>query len=92
MRDAQRNTRSDAPRGSYDAIRNLYDNYKWDRVTAQERDRLAIAFDNEVGPVVEAMEARVAELESWVDEKYAEWHRLLEALFDVETELNKPAP
>jgi hypothetical protein len=85
-------TRSDAPRGSYDAIRNLYDNYKWDRVTAQERDRLAIAFDNEVGPVVEAMEARVAELESWVDEKYAEWHRLLEALFDVESELNKPGP
>ena len=85
-------TRSDAPRGSYDAVRNLYDNYKWDRVTAQERDRLAIAFDNEVGPVVEAMEARVAELESWVDEKYAEWHRLLEALFEVESKLNKPAP
>ena len=85
-------TRADAPRGSYDAIRNLYDNYKWDRVTAQERDRLAIAFDNEVGPVVEAMEARIAELESWVDEKYAEWHRLLEALFEAETELNKPAP
>jgi len=85
-------TKSDAPRGSYDAIRNLYDNYKWDRVTAQERDRLAIAFDNEVGPVVEAMEARVAELESWVDEKYAEWHRLLEALFEVETELNQAAP
>ena len=85
-------TRLDAPRGSYDAIRNLYDNYKWDRVTAQERDRLAIAFNNEVGPVVEAMEARIAELESWVDEKYAEWRGLLEELFEVETELNKAAP
>ncbi len=82
---------SDAPRGSYEAIKNRYDNYKWDRVTAQERDRLAIAFNNEVGPVVEAMEARIAELEAWVDEKYAEWHRLLEELFEVESELNSAA-
>lgn len=79
---------TDVAPGSYEAIRNRYDNYKWDRVTAQERDRLAIAFNNEVGPVVEAMEARIAELETWVDEKYAEWHGLLEQLFDVENALN----
>ncbi len=85
-------TRSDAPRGSYEAIKNLYDNYKWDRVTVQEQDRLAIAFDNEVGPVVEAMEVRIAELEGWVDAKYAEWHRLLEEVFDAETELNRAGP
>ena len=82
-------SRSDAPRGSYEAIKDLYDNYKWDRVTAQEQDRLAIAFDNEVSPVVEAMEARIVELEGWVDDKYAEWHRLLEELFEVESELNR---
>lgn len=82
-------TRADAPPGSYEAIRDLYDNYKWDRVTAQEQDRLAIAFNNEVGPVVDAMEQRIAELERWVDEKYAEWHRLLEALFEAEAELNR---
>ncbi len=82
-------TRSDAPRGSYEAIKQLYDNYKWDRVTAQEQDRLAIAFNNEVGPVVEAMELRIAELEGWVDARYAEWHRLLEELFDAETALNR---
>ena len=82
-------TRADEAPGSYEALKNLYDNYKWDRVTAQEQDRLAIAFDNEVGPVVDAMEQRIDELESWVDEKYAEWHRLLEQLFEVETELNR---
>ena len=84
-----RETRDDAAPGSYEAIKDLYDNYKWDRVTAQEQDRLAIAFNNEVGPIVDAMEQRIDELESWVDEKYAEWHRLLEALFEVETELNR---
>lgn len=78
-------TRSDAPRGSYESIKNLYDNYKRDRIIAQEQDRLAVAFNNEVGPRVEAMEARVAELEVWVDRKYAEWYRLLEGLFEAET-------
>ncbi len=85
-------TKSDAPAASYEAIKNLYDNYKWDRVTAQEQDRLAIAFDNEVAPVVDAMEARIAELEGWVDGKYAEWHRLLEELFEAEAELNRITP
>ena len=85
-------TRSDAPRGSYEAIKNLYDNYKWDRVTAQEQDRLAIAFNNEVGPVVEAMEVRIAELEGWVEAKYAEWHRLLEEVFDAKIKLNRAGP
>jgi hypothetical protein len=35
------------------------------------------------------MEARIVELEGWVDDKYAEWHRLLEELFEVESELNR---
>jgi hypothetical protein len=85
---AQKNE-SEAASGSYEAIENLYNNYKWERVTAQEQDRLAVAFDNEVGPKVQALEVRVAELEGWVDEKYAEWHRLLEALFEVETRMER---
>lgn len=84
-----RKTATEEAGGSYEALKNLYDNYKWDRVTAQEQDRLAIAFNNEIGPVVEAMEARIAELESWVDEKHAEWHRLLEELFEAESALHR---
>ncbi len=82
-------TKSDAPRGSYEAMKNRYDNYKLDRITTQEQDSLAVAFNNEVGPTVAAMEARVTELEGWVDMKYAEWHRLLEELFEVETRLQQ---
>ena len=87
IQDARRaqSTRSDAPRGSYEALLSLYENYKSDRIIAQEQDRLAVAFNNEVGPKVDAMELRVAELEGWVDQKYAEWHRLLEELFEAET-------
>ena len=78
-------TANAAPRGSYEALLNHYENYKYHRITVQEQDRLAVAFDNEVGPTVQAMEIRVAELETWVARKYLEWNRLLEALFDVET-------
>ena len=73
--------------GSYQALRNAYDNYKYHRVTEQEQDKLAVAFFTEVGPTIESMEARVQELQAWVDEKYAEWRRILEELFEVETGL-----
>jgi len=82
-------TKPDAPRGSYEAMKSRYDNYKLERIATQEQDSLAVAFNNEVGPTIEAMEVRVAELEGWVDMKYAEWHRLLEELFEVETRLQQ---
>jgi len=82
-----RTSNSDAPRGSYEAVRTLYDNYKSDRIIAQEQDNLAVAFNNEVGPKIAAMEGRVAEMDGWVEEHYSEWRRLLEELFEVETGL-----
>ena len=90
MEDDRRGQRTsyNAPRGSYEALKNQYDNYKFVRITAQEQDRLAVAFNNEVGPTVDAVEVRIAELETWVDQRYAEWHRLLEELFEVETSTN----
>ena len=87
-RFAQRNYR-DAPRGSWEAIKDQYDIYKYDRVTVQEQDRLAVAFDNEVRPLVRAMEERVAELEGWVEDGYREWRRLLDELEEVETYLGE---
>ena len=88
IRRAQSN-RSDYPRGSYESLLNIYENYKYHRITAQEQDRLAVAFDNEVGPRVRAMELRVAELQGWVDDKYAQWNRILEELFEAETEIER---
>jgi len=82
-------TKSAAPKGSFEDLKNQYDNYKWDRVTAQEQDRLAVAFSNEAGPKIEAIETRIAELTAWVDQRYALWHRLMAELFDVETTLQE---
>jgi hypothetical protein len=91
QREASRaiENRNDAPRGSYEAYQEAYDNYKRDRLAGQEQDRLAVAFNNEVGPRVLAMEARIDELDDWVDTKYAEWHRLLEELFEAETSMEQ---
>lgn len=80
-------TATKGERGSYKAIRNAYDNYKYHRVTEQEQDKLAIAFENEVGPTVESIEVRVDELQAWIDDKYAEWRRILEELHELETNL-----
>lgn len=77
--------KDDVQRGSWEAIKHQYDAYKYDRVTAQEQDRLAVAFNNEVTATVDAMETRVAELEGWVEQGYREWHSLLEDLHEVES-------
>ena len=82
-------TRSDAPRGSYEAIKRLYDNYKWARTEDQLRENRAQAFDNEVGPTVMEMELRVAELEAWLEQQYAEWRGILAEIFSLETGLEE---
>lgn len=88
VRFAQAND-SDAPRGSWEAIKHQYDAYKYERITAQEQDRLAVAFNNEVTSTVDAMETRVAELEGWVEQGYLEWRSLLEDLHEVESRMQQ---
>jgi hypothetical protein len=78
---------SDLRRGSFEALERAYDGYKWSRMTSQELDDMAVAFDNEVWPVIERVETRIAELEDFVDARTIEWNRLLEELFRLETRL-----
>ena len=80
-------SRSDAERGSYEAILERYENYKWDRQAAEEQENWAIGFENEMGPTIEAIETRVDELEGWVEDRYSEWQRILGELFEIETAL-----
>ncbi len=77
----------DSDRGSWESIKHQYDAYKYDRITVQEQDPLAVAFNNEIMTTVEAMETRVAELDGWVEQGSLEWNRLLEGLFEIEARL-----
>lgn len=72
-------------RGSWESIKHRYDAYKYDRLTTQEQDRLAVAFNTEVAGTVDAMEARVAELNGWVEQGSLEWNSLLEQLYEIES-------
>lgn len=78
-----------APRGSFEAMKNRYDNYKRDRLGAQEQEKWAEGFNNEVGPAIVEMESRVAALDGWVEQNYAEWSRLLAEIFSLETGLEE---
>jgi len=79
----------DTEAGTWKSIKHQYDSYKYARVTTQEQDRLAVAFNTEVAATVEAMETRVAELDGWVERGYLEWRGLLEELFEVEVILQE---
>ena len=85
----QASDRSDDPPGSFLAVERAYDNYRWARMAEQEQRKWAAAFDNEVGPAVERVQSRVAELDDWVDDNYAEWQRLLAEIFSLETGVNE---
>jgi hypothetical protein len=76
-------------RSSWESIKHRYDAYKYDRLTSQEQDRLAVAFNTEVAGTVDAMEARVAELNGWVEQGSLEWNSLLEELFEIESSLQE---
>ena len=93
QQDTERVSRSGrvADDGSFESILQIYENYKWDRIAVQEQDKLARAFNNEVGPVINEMEFRVSRLEGLIEQKYSEWRRILEELFEVETGFGESA-
>jgi hypothetical protein len=80
------NVKNSAPRGSFEAISSHYENYKWDRQAQQEQEKWAIGFENEMGPTIARIEARVAELDGWVADRYDEWRRILAEMFELENE------
>lgn len=80
---------SDAPRNSFESMKNRYDNYKWARLEEQDLETWAQGFDNEVAPTVMELEARVNELEALIEAQYAEWGRILAEIFSLETGIQK---
>lgn len=78
---------SDARRGSFAAMQEVYDAYKWSRIHAQDLDDLAQGFDNEVAPTVIEVSGRVYRLNGALDAQYSEWRQILREIFALETGL-----
>jgi len=75
------------PRGSYESLLDAYENYKYSRMTAEERDDMAVAFDNEMRPKLARLDERLAVYNAWLEDRYRQWNRLLEELNSIETRL-----
>ena len=90
VEEARRNqfSQTKADSGTYEAIKHSYDNYRMDRLAAQEQDKWAVGFDNEMEPIIEKMEERIAEMNGWVEDGYVEWARILDELFEIESGLD----
>lgn len=84
--EAQRNELAEVhgEPGSYEALRQVYDNYRLDRLAAQEQDKWIVGFNNETEPFIANMEQRIREMNGWVEDGYDQWTRILAELFELE--------
>jgi hypothetical protein len=74
-------------RGSFAALEQSYNTYKWSKIHEQDLDELALGFNNEVAPTVMDVSGAVFELSGTLDSQYSEWRDILQRIFTLETGL-----
>jgi hypothetical protein len=72
-------------RGSFAALEQTYNAYKWSKIHEQDLDELAVGFNNEVTPTVMEASGRVFKLSGSLDSQYTEWREILQRIFALET-------
>lgn len=83
--EQRRARNSDQGSDSFGALRNAYNRYKWAKIFEQEFVGLASGFVSETAPVILELSERVHGLTGSVEEQYAQWRRLLRAIYEIET-------
>lgn len=82
---------SQGRRGSFAALEQSYNTYKWSKIHEQDLDELALGFNNEVAPTEIDVSGTVFKLSGSLDTQYAEWREILQRIFTLESGL-PPAP
>lgn len=72
-------------RGSFIALEQTYNTYKWSRIHQQDLEEVAQGFNNEVAPTVMHASGTVFELSGSLDRQYSEWRAILRRIFALET-------
>jgi len=72
-------------RGSYYALHESYNNYRWAKVQELYVDELREGFANEVEPTELALEDSLYRLTGTLEQQYREWRAILAELFELET-------
>jgi hypothetical protein len=85
------NRDSQGRRGSFVALEQTYNAYKWSKIHEQDLDELALGFNNEVAPTEMEVSGTVFKLSGGLDAQYTEWREILQRIFALETGL-PPAP
>tara|TARA_R110002049_G_scaffold9894_11_gene49407 strand:+ start:1301 stop:2422 length:1122 start_codon:yes stop_codon:yes gene_type:complete len=78
---------SQGRRGSFIALEQTYNAYKWSKIHQQDLDELALGFNNEVAPTVMEVSGTVFKLSGGLDAQYTEWREILRRIFALETGL-----
>ncbi len=78
---------SQGRRGSFAALEQTYNAYKWSKIHEQDLDEMAQGFDNEVAPTVMEVSGTVFKLSGTLDRQYTEWREILQRIFVLETGL-----
>jgi hypothetical protein len=72
-------------RGSYRALQESYNNYRWVKVQELYVDELGEGFTNEVEPTQLDLNDSVYKLSGTLEQQYREWRRILAELFALDT-------
>ena len=76
--------RSRPPKGSYMALWQTYNGFRWAKLQEQETKLLAEGFNNEVAPTNIDVEGKVFKLGGSLDDRHREWRRILRQIYDLE--------
>lgn len=74
-------------RGSFAAMEQTFDAYKWSKIHEQDLDELVQGFNNEVTPTVLEVSGKVFRLTGTLDSQYEDWRVILRQIFALETGL-----
>lgn len=77
---------SDFRRGSYRALQESYNNYRWAKLQELYVDELGEGFTNEVEPTELELNDSLFRLTGTLEQQYREWRGILAELFTLETQ------
>jgi hypothetical protein len=80
------NSRSDFRRGSYYALQESYNNYRWAKLQTLYLDELSEGFANEVEPTQIELQDSLYKLTGTFEQQYREWRTILAELLTLETQ------
>jgi hypothetical protein len=75
-------------RGTYTAMEQTYNAFKWSKIQQQDLEELARGFNNEIQPTVLDVSGTVFRLSGSLESQYDEWREILRSIFVLESGLD----